>query len=56
MRNSSRFTLRFCIALLGAFLALGAYAQDDERAERDKQATKQAQAVSKEVFDKIQKA
>jgi tetratricopeptide (TPR) repeat protein len=35
---------------------VGAYAQDDERAERDKQATKQAQAVSKEVYDKIQKA
>jgi tetratricopeptide (TPR) repeat protein len=56
MRNSSRFTLRLCTGLLAAVLAVGAQAQDDERAERDKQATKQAQAVSKDVYDKIQKA
>jgi tetratricopeptide (TPR) repeat protein len=56
MTNSSRFTLRLCTGLIAAVLAVGAQAQDDERAERDKQATKQAQAVSKDVYDKIQKA
>jgi tetratricopeptide (TPR) repeat protein len=44
------------VTLVAAFLAVGAHAQDDEREQRDKQATKQAQAVSKEVFDKITKA
>ena len=40
-----------------ALLAASAAAQDDdERAKRDAQATKQAQAVSKEVYDQIQKA
>ena len=38
------------------FVAGNAVAQDDERAERDAQKTKQAQAVSKEVYDKIAKA
>jgi len=38
------------------FVAGSAFAQDDERAERDAQKTKQAQAVSKDVYDKIQKA
>ena len=32
------------------------HAQDDERAQRDNQKTKQAQAVSKEVYESIQKA
>lgn len=34
----------------------GAYAQKTEREERDQQKTKQAQAVSKEVYDKILQA
>jgi tetratricopeptide (TPR) repeat protein len=38
------------------FVAGSAFAQDDEREERDAQKTKQAQAVSKEVYDKITKA
>ena len=44
------------ILLAGVIAAGGTYAQEDERAERDKQKTKQAQAVSKEVYDKIQQA
>ena len=57
MSNYSRTTLKLCAALVGLALASGAvHAQDDERAERDAQKTKQAQAVSKEVYDKISKA
>ena len=57
MSKLSRITPRIIIALLATTLAAGgALAQDDERAERDAQKTKQAQAVSKEVYDKIQKA
>jgi len=45
------------LLLICSALAAGpVYAQDDERAERDNQKTKQAQAVSKEVYDRIQKA
>jgi tetratricopeptide (TPR) repeat protein len=47
----------FVLLVCGIFVAGPAYAaQDDERAQRDKQKTKQAQAVSKEVYDRIQKA
>ncbi len=53
----SRVTPKICFAVIATMLAAGgAWAQDDERAERDAQKTKQAQAVSKEVYDKIQKA
>jgi tetratricopeptide (TPR) repeat protein len=53
----SRITPKICIVVVATALAAGgAWAQDDERAERDAQKTKQAQAVSKEVYDKIQKA
>ena len=53
----SRITPKICFAVVATMLAAGgAWAQDDERAERDAQKTKQAQAVSKEVYDKIQKA
>jgi len=42
---------------IASLLVLGsAYAQDSARDKRDKQKTKQAQAVSKEVYDKITKA
>jgi tetratricopeptide (TPR) repeat protein len=42
---------------MASLLVLGsAYAQESERDKRDKQKTKQAQAVSKEVYDKITKA
>jgi tetratricopeptide (TPR) repeat protein len=57
MSKLSRITTKMLFAVIaGAFVAGGAYAQEDERAERDAQKTKQAQAVSKEVYDKIQKA
>lgn len=57
MNKLSRITLNLCVVLVGVVLATGgAYAQDTEREERDKQKTKQAQAVSKEVYDKIAKA
>ncbi len=47
----------FVLLVCGIFAAGSAFAaQDDERAARDKQKTKQAQAVSKEVYDRIQKA
>jgi tetratricopeptide (TPR) repeat protein len=44
--------------MFSAFAASPALAQDDDRAERESQSqkTKQAQAVSKEVYDKITKA
>ena len=41
-----------CVLMLSANVS----AQDDEREKRDAQETKQAQAVSKEVYDQIQKA
>jgi len=57
MNKLSRFTLNLCVILVGVALATGnAIAQDDEREKRDAQKTKQAQAVSKEVYDKIAKA
>src|SRR5210317_1748951 len=53
----SRITPKISLAVIATVLAAGgAFAQDDERAERDAQKTKQAQADSKEVYDKIQKA
>ncbi len=57
MSKLSRITLKLCVIFVGTVLATGgAYAQDDEREKRDAQKTKQAQAVSKEVYDKISKA
>ena len=44
------------LTLAGVFAVGSAYAQDDEREKRDAQETKQAQAVSKEIYDRIQKA
>ena len=45
------------LVLLASFgIATSAFAQADEREERDNQQTKQAQAVSKEIYDRIQKA
>jgi len=52
--NSNRLLSQVCLFLIfGAFAAGGAVAQDEEG---DSQKTKQAQAVSKEFFDRIQKA
>jgi tetratricopeptide (TPR) repeat protein len=60
MNSISRYTKAICLAVVcGLLAAAPAVAQDDEdAAERESKAqkTKQAQAVSKEVYDKIQKA
>ena len=59
MRKSNRIAAKFALVLVaGAFAAGSAMAQDrdSEREKRDQQQTKQAQAVSKEVYDRIQKA
>ncbi len=58
MNSNQRLLSRiFVLLVCGVFAAGAAYsAQQDERSERDKQKTKQAQAVSKEVYDRIQKA
>ena len=57
MNKSSRITPKMLLAVIATvFVAGSAFAQDDEREERDAQKTKQAQAVSKEVYDKITKA
>jgi len=53
---TSKFA-KVCLILLTGVIAAGAaYAQQDEKARRDQQKTKQAQAVSKEVYDKILQA
>ena len=58
MNQANGLTSRLITLLLTAVLAAApAIAQEeDERARRDKQETKQAQAVSKEIYDQIQKA
>ncbi len=58
MSSKNRLSLVLCTAAACGLLLTGAaYAQEeDERAKRDAQKTKQAQAVSKEVYDQIQKA
>ena len=54
---NNKFAKVCLILLTGLFVVGGAYAaQDDERAKRDQQKTKQAQAVSKAVYDKILQA
>ena len=59
MNNISRISHAICLTLMCAALAVNpAAAQDDDAAKREsqKQKTKQAQAVSKEVYDRITKA
>lgn len=57
MSISNRFFTRVGFLLVGVVLATSSvFAQDEERDKRDNQETKQAQAVSKEVYDRIQKA
>ncbi len=57
MNSKNRLRSRIFMLLVCGIFATGAvYAQQDEERERDKQKTKQAQAVSKEVYDRIQKA
>lgn len=55
MTFKNRFRKILSLLVIGGLIAGGpAVAQDDD--ERDNQKTKQAQAVSKEVYDRIQKA
>ena len=59
MQSKHRFSMTLCVSLLCALLASGsAWAQKarQEAEGQDEQKTKQAQAVSKEVYDRIQKA
>lgn len=57
MTFKNRFLTTLSLFVISGMIVGGpAIAQDDERDERDSQKTKQAQAVSKEVYDRIQKA
>jgi len=57
MKIKSRILGKLGLLLICTVLVTGTgYAQDDERDRRDAKKTKQAQAVSKEVYDRIQKA
>jgi len=57
MKRKFGASVKLCLILLAGVLAAGgAYAQKTEREQRDQQKTKQAQAVSKEVYDKILQA
>ena len=60
MKINREIASRVCLVLIAGVLAFGnAAAQDSKRAteeDRDKTKTKQAQAVSKAVYEKIQKA
>lgn len=58
MNSEKRLLTRLCLlGLSGLFLATGAWAQSGEAdAETDDTKTKQAQAVSKKVYDRIQQA
>lgn len=59
MNIKKQFLAKLGLLLMCSVLAVGSsYAQDrdQEREERDSKKTKQAQAVSKEVYDRIQKA
>jgi tetratricopeptide (TPR) repeat protein len=57
MKIKNAILAQLGLLLICSALAAGpSYAQDDEREERDAKKTKQAQAVSKEVYDRIQKA
>ena len=60
MYSTNRFSLSVCITVICAILISStAFAQRtkrDEQAERDQQKTRQAQAVSKEVYEQIEKA
>jgi tetratricopeptide (TPR) repeat protein len=60
MYSKNRFSLNVCLAVVFAMLisstALAQKDKKEERSERDRQKTRQAQAVSKEVFEKIEAA
>ncbi len=57
MKLETRLSTRLCMLLLSIFLIAGtATAQERANAEEDDTKTKQAQAVSKKVYDRIQQA
>jgi len=56
MNSKYRLLSRIFVLLICGIFASGAAFADQEDEERDKQKTKQAQAVSKAVYDRIQKA
>jgi tetratricopeptide (TPR) repeat protein len=57
MNIMTKISNRIVLLAIASILVFGsAQAQESERDKRDKQETKQAQAVSKEVYDKITKA
>jgi len=57
MNIKNRFISGIILSLVCGIIAVGpTYAAQDKDEERSKQKTKQAQAVSKEIYDRIQKA
>ena len=56
MNTSKRLTSKFGVILLAGFLMAGVEVQAQDEENRDDTKTKQAQAVSKEVYDQITKA
>ena len=57
MTSRNRISKKFCLLLLAGILALdGAYAQPSEQEQRDQQRTRPAQAISRAVYDRIQRA
>ena len=60
MYRTNRFSLNVCITVIFALLvtstAMAQRTKKEEKAERDQQKTRQAQAVSKEVYEKIEAA
>ncbi|MDJ0794397.1 MAG: hypothetical protein QNI98_09155, partial [Woeseiaceae bacterium] len=57
MKLTRGITLKLClVALVGVFAMGNAAAQERADPETDKTKTKQAQAVSKDVYERIQKA
>ena len=58
MKSNRGMTLKLCLAVIVGVLAFGNAAAQTQRADKDTDdtKTKQAQAVSKEVYERIQKA
>jgi tetratricopeptide (TPR) repeat protein len=58
MKSNRGITLQLCLAVIAGVLAFGHAAAQSQRADADTDdtKTKQAQAVSKEVYERIQKA
>ena len=58
MKSNRGMTLKLCLAVVAGVLAFGNAAAQSQRADADTDdtKTKQAQAVSKEVYERIQKA